>query len=81
MTTHSAHLSSLCPYRHYTVHIADGSPLFVVEQGTLFSDSFLVSYVSLVLDLTMTVVLFLILILLYSGSSHWSPGWHCPQLL
>jgi hypothetical protein len=61
MTPHSAHLSSLHPsYRHCIVHTADGS-LFVAGQGTLSSDSFYVADVSLVPNLTMTVVLFLTL--------------------
>jgi hypothetical protein len=31
MTPHSTYLSDLRPsYRHFTVHTADGSPLFVV---------------------------------------------------
>jgi hypothetical protein len=29
MTPRSTHLSALCPYRHCTVHVADGSPLSV----------------------------------------------------
>jgi hypothetical protein len=30
MTLHSAHLFSLCSARHLAIHIANGSPLFVV---------------------------------------------------
>jgi hypothetical protein len=74
MTPHSAHLSSLCPsYRHCTVHTVDGSPLSIAGQGMLCSDFFHVPDVSLVPNLamqlmllgrslTMTIVLFLILI-------------------
>jgi hypothetical protein len=41
MTPHSAHLSYLRPSsRHCIVHTADGSPLSVAGQDTLFSDSF-----------------------------------------
>jgi hypothetical protein len=46
MTPHSAHLSSLCPYRHCTVHTTDGSPLFVAGQDMLCSNSFYVPDVS-----------------------------------
>jgi hypothetical protein len=54
MTPHSAHLSFLrYSSRHCIVHIIDGSPLSVARQGTLSSDSFHVSDVSLVPDLTM----------------------------
>jgi hypothetical protein len=57
MTPHSAHISSLRPsYRHCIVHIADGSPLSVAGQCTLFSDSFHVPDVSLVPDLTMQLM-------------------------
>jgi hypothetical protein len=52
MTHHSAHLSSLHPYRHYIVHTADGSPLSVAGQGTLFF-TLHVHDVSLVPNLTM----------------------------
>jgi hypothetical protein len=40
MTPHSGHLSSLRPSRHCIIHTADGSPLSVIGQGTLSSDSF-----------------------------------------
>jgi hypothetical protein len=54
MTPHSTHLSSLRPsYRHCIIHTTDGSPLSVVGQGTLSSDSFYVPDVSLIPDLTM----------------------------
>jgi hypothetical protein len=54
MTHHSAHLSSLRhSYRHCIVHTADGSPLSVAGQGTLFSDSFHVPDVFFVPDLIM----------------------------
>jgi hypothetical protein len=57
MTPHSTHLSALCPsYRHCTIYITDGSPLSVAGQGTLYSDSFYVTYVSLVPDLTMQLM-------------------------
>jgi hypothetical protein len=56
MTPHSAHLSSLCPYRHCIVHTADGSLLSVAGQSTLFSDSFHVPDVSLVPALTMQLM-------------------------
>jgi hypothetical protein len=57
MTPHSAHLSYLRPSsRHCIVHTADGSPLSVARQGTLFSDSFHVPDVSLVPDLTMQLM-------------------------
>jgi hypothetical protein len=57
MTHHSAHLSSMRPsYRHLTVQTVDGSPLSVVERGTLCSDSFYVPDVSLVPDLTMQLM-------------------------
>jgi hypothetical protein len=73
MTPHSTHLSSLHPYRHCTIHITDGSSLSVARHGTLCSNSFHIPDVSFVPDLrmqlmsldrslTMTVVLFLILI-------------------
>jgi hypothetical protein len=52
--THSTHLSSMrSSYRHLTVQNADGSPLSVIGQSTLCSDSFYVRDVSLVADLTM----------------------------
>jgi hypothetical protein len=52
-----AHLSALRPfYCHCTVHTADGSPLSIVRQGTLCSDSFHVPGVSLVLDMTMQLM-------------------------
>ena len=41
------------PSRSLTVYTTDGSSLSVVGQGTLLSDSFYVSNVSYVLDLTM----------------------------
>jgi hypothetical protein len=90
MTPHSAHLSSLRPYRHCIVHTADGSPLSVAGQGILSCDSFHVPDVSLVPDLTMQLMSArhianhdcrIILdpdVWLYSRSSHWSPGWHWP---
>jgi hypothetical protein len=54
MTPHSAYISALRPsYRHCTVHTVDGSPLSVAGQGILCSDSFHVSNISLVFDLTM----------------------------
>jgi hypothetical protein len=56
MTPHSAHLSSLRPYRHCTVHTIDGSPLSVVGHGTISSDSFHVPDVSLVPNLTMQLM-------------------------
>jgi hypothetical protein len=57
MTPHSTHLSALRPsYRHCTVHTADGSPLSVAGQGILCSDSFHVSNISLVSDLTMQLM-------------------------
>jgi hypothetical protein len=56
MTPHSAHLSSLRPYRHCIVHTADGSPLSVAGQSSLSSDSFYVPNVSLVPDLTMQLM-------------------------
>jgi hypothetical protein len=57
ITPHSAHLSSLRPsYHHCIVHTADGSPLSVAGQGTLYSDSFYVPDVSLVPDLTMQLM-------------------------
>jgi hypothetical protein len=63
ITPHSTHLSALRPsYHHCTVHTTDGSPLSVAGQGTLYFDFFHVSDVSLVPDLTMTVVSFLTLI-------------------
>jgi hypothetical protein len=56
MAPHSAHLSALRPYRHCTVHTADGSSLSVAGQGTLCSYSFHVPNVSLVPDLTMQLM-------------------------
>jgi hypothetical protein len=57
MTPHSAHLSALRPsYHHYTVHTIGGSSLSVAGQGTLCSDSFHVTFVSLVSDLTMQLM-------------------------
>jgi hypothetical protein len=56
MIPHSAHLSTLCPSRHCTVHNADGSPLSVAGQDTLCSDSFHVPSVSLVTELTMQLM-------------------------
>jgi hypothetical protein len=57
MTLHSAHLSSLWPSsRHCIVHTVDGSPLSVVGQGTLSSDSFHVPDVSLIPDLIMQLM-------------------------
>jgi hypothetical protein len=57
MTPYSAHLSSLRPSsRHCIVHTTDGSPLSVVGQITLSSDSFHVPDVSLVPDLTMQLM-------------------------
>jgi hypothetical protein len=57
MTSHSAHLSSLHhSYRHCTVHITDGSSHSVTGHVTLSSDSFHVSNVSLVPDLTMQLM-------------------------
>jgi hypothetical protein len=57
MTPHSTHLSYLHPsYRYCTVHIADGSPVSVVGQGTLCSNSFHVPDVSLTPDLTMQLM-------------------------
>jgi hypothetical protein len=53
MTPHSTHLFALRPYRHFTVHTVDGSPLSVTRQGMLCSDFFHVPDVSLVPDLTM----------------------------
>jgi hypothetical protein len=48
MTPHSAHLSSMRPsYQHLTVQTVDGSSLSVAGQGTLCSDSFYVSKLSL----------------------------------
>jgi hypothetical protein len=52
MTPHFAHLSSLRPYRHCTIHTVNGSALSIAGQGTLCSDHFHVLDVSLVLDLT-----------------------------
>jgi hypothetical protein len=52
MTPHSAHPS----YRHCTVHTVDGSPLSVVGQGTLCSDSFDVPDVFFVPDLIMQLM-------------------------
>jgi hypothetical protein len=58
MTPHSTRLSTLClSYRHCTIHTAVGSPLSVVGQGTLCSNSFHVPDVSLVPDLTMQLML------------------------
>jgi hypothetical protein len=56
MTPHSVHLSSLRPSRHCIVHTVNGSPLSVAGQCTVSSDSFHVSDVSLVLDLTMQLM-------------------------
>jgi hypothetical protein len=57
MTLHYAHLSSLHPsYHHCIVHTVDGSHLSVARQGTLSSDSFYVSDVSLIPDLTMQLM-------------------------
>jgi hypothetical protein len=56
MPPHSAHLSSLRPSRHCIFHTTDGSLLSVAGQGTLSSDSFHVSDVSLVPDLTMQLM-------------------------
>jgi hypothetical protein len=57
MTPHSAHLFSLRPSsRHCIVHTADGSPLSVARHDTLSSDSFHVSDVCLVPDLTMQLM-------------------------
>jgi hypothetical protein len=56
MTPHSVCLFSLCTYQHCTVHTADGSLLFVAGHDTLYSDSFHVLDVSLVLDLTMKLM-------------------------
>jgi hypothetical protein len=57
MTPHSAHLSSLRhSYRHCIVHTVDGSPLSVAGQGTLYFDSFHVTDVSFVPDLTMQLM-------------------------
>jgi hypothetical protein len=57
MTPYFAYLSFLHPsYRHCIVHTADGSPLFVAEQGTLSSDSFYVPDVSLVPNLIMQLM-------------------------
>jgi hypothetical protein len=57
MTSHSTHLSSLRhSSRHCIVHTADGSPLSIARQGTLSSDSFHISDVSLVPDLTMQLM-------------------------
>jgi hypothetical protein len=57
MTPHSAHLSSLRPsYHHCTIHTADGSPLSVAGQGTLYSNSFHVSDDSFVTNLTMQLM-------------------------
>jgi hypothetical protein len=54
MTPHYSHLSSLHPsYCHCIVHTADGSPLSIAGQGTIFFDSFYIPDVSLVPDLTM----------------------------
>jgi hypothetical protein len=56
MTPHSTHLSALRPYRHFTVHTVDGSPLSVTRQGMLCSDFFHVPDVSLVPDLVMQLM-------------------------
>jgi hypothetical protein len=57
MTPHAAYLSSLrSSSRHCIVHTVDGSSLSVAGQGTLSSDSFYVSDVSLVPDLTMQLM-------------------------
>ena len=44
------------PSRSSTVHTAEGSPLTIVSQGTLLSDSFSVPDVSYVPDLTMQLM-------------------------
>jgi hypothetical protein len=57
MTFHSTHLSYMRPsYRHLTVQTIDDSPLSVAEQGTLCSDSFYVTDVSLVPNLIMQLM-------------------------
>jgi len=57
MTPHCTFLSSMSPpSRSLTVHTADGSPLSVLGQGTLLSDSFDVPDVSYVPDLTMQLM-------------------------
>jgi hypothetical protein len=57
MTHHFTHLSVLRPsYCYCTIHTADGSPLSAARQGTLCSNSFYISDVSLVLDLTMQLM-------------------------
>jgi hypothetical protein len=56
MTPNSAHLSSLCPYRHCTIQTTDGSPLSIAGQSTLCSNFFRVHDVSLVPDLTMQIM-------------------------
>jgi hypothetical protein len=53
MTSHFAHLSSLCSSLHLTIHAVDGSPLAVAGKDTLCSDSFYVHDVSLISDPTM----------------------------
>jgi hypothetical protein len=57
MIPHYAHLSSLRPYSHHCIiHTTDESPLSVAGQGTLSSDCFHVSDVSLIPDLTMQIM-------------------------
>jgi hypothetical protein len=57
MTPHSAHLSALCPsYCYCIVYTTDGSPLSITGHGTLCSDSFHVSDVSLVPGLIMQLI-------------------------
>jgi hypothetical protein len=54
MTPHHAHLSSIpYSYRRLTVQTDDDSPLSIAGQCTLCFDSFYVSDVSFVPDLTM----------------------------
>jgi hypothetical protein len=57
MTPHSEHLSSMrSSYRHLTIQTADGLPLSIARQGTLYSDSFYVPDISLVFDLTVQLM-------------------------
>jgi hypothetical protein len=56
MTPYHTHLSSMSPSHSFTVHTVDGSPISIVGQGTLSSDSFHVPYVSFVPDLTVQLM-------------------------
>jgi hypothetical protein len=57
MIPHSAYISSLRPsYYHCIIHTVDGSPLSVLGQGTLSSNSFHVPDVSLIPDLTVQLI-------------------------